>query len=96
VLAAPVEQAGDLSPADLRQGQLLWGSVDSPWVSKVRRPRFSQDLAALGQLEPKLILSRSRPYLCGRRERVDMIRASNVLGMSVGNTEVTGGARWLR
>ena len=61
VLAAPAEQAGDLSPADLRHGQLLWGSVDSPWVGKVHRPRFSQDLASLGQLEPKLILSSHLP-----------------------------------
>jgi hypothetical protein len=70
VLAAPAEQAGDLSPADLRQGQLLWGSVDSPWVSKVQRPRFSQDLATLGQLEPKLILSSHLPPARGLTQQL--------------------------
>jgi hypothetical protein len=70
VLAVPAEQAGDLSPADLRQGQLLWGSVDSPWVSKVQRPRFSQDLAALGQLEPKLILSSHLPPARGLTQQL--------------------------
>jgi len=70
VLAAPAEQAGDLSPADLRQGQLLWGSVDSPWVSKVQRPRFSQDLASLGQLEPKLILSSHLPPARGLTQQL--------------------------
>jgi glyoxylase-like metal-dependent hydrolase (beta-lactamase superfamily II) len=61
VLASPAQEAGDISPAELSQGQLLWGTVDAPWIHKVDRSRFAGELAALRRLAPELILSSHLP-----------------------------------
>jgi hypothetical protein len=61
VLAEPAQEAGEIAPADLSQGQLLWGAVDVPWIHKVDRSRFAGELAALHQMAPELILSSHLP-----------------------------------
>ncbi len=40
------ENAADLSDDDLRDGQVLWATVDSPWLHKVDRTAFARELDA--------------------------------------------------
>ena len=61
VLAAPVQEAGDIPADDLSQGQLLWGTVDAPWIHKVDRSLFARELGALREMAPELILSSHLP-----------------------------------
>ena len=61
VLAEPAQEAGDIPAADLSQGQLLWGTVDAPWIHKVDRSMFARELAGLREMAPELILSAHLP-----------------------------------
>ncbi len=61
VLSSPAQEAGDIAPSDLSQGQLLWGSVDAPWIHKVDRSMFARELSALREMAPELILSSHLP-----------------------------------
>jgi flavorubredoxin len=46
------------APADeLRTAQLLWASVDSPWVQQVEPARFQRSLTPLRELDPSWIFS---------------------------------------
>jgi glyoxylase-like metal-dependent hydrolase (beta-lactamase superfamily II) len=61
--------AGDVSdvPADeLADGQRLWASVDSPWVSVADPAAFAKSLAPLRALDPPLLLSSHLPPAAGR------------------------------
>ncbi|HKC27250.1 MAG TPA: MBL fold metallo-hydrolase, partial [Jatrophihabitans sp.] len=42
---------------DLRNAQLLWSSVDSPWVQQVDPARFQQSLSPVRDLDPSWIFS---------------------------------------
>jgi flavorubredoxin len=66
VLQAPAQNAGDLSAADLRAGQVLWATVDSPWVHKVDRGTFGAELKAIEQMAPEMIFSSHLPVASGR------------------------------
>jgi hypothetical protein len=57
---------GDIPPDALRAGQLLWASVDSPWVHIVDNDRFLATLQPLRAMEPHAILSTHLPPAIGR------------------------------
>ncbi|MEU3823477.1 MBL fold metallo-hydrolase [Streptomyces sp. NPDC030392] len=42
---------------ELRAGQLLWATIDSPWVHLVEDRRFGQALKPLQEMDPELVLS---------------------------------------
>jgi hypothetical protein len=42
------------SPEELRAAQLLWATVDSPWVHAVDRRRYAASLEGLRALEEML------------------------------------------
>ena len=54
-------RADDIPEAELRAGQTTWVSADSPWIHKVDRARFAAELAAVGALEPSIVLSAHLP-----------------------------------
>ncbi|TKG69692.1 MBL fold metallo-hydrolase [Prauserella endophytica] len=56
----------DISADALRAGQLLWATVDSPWVHNVDRDRFLATLRPLHDLNPHAILSTHLPPAIGR------------------------------
>lgn len=47
--------------SDLRAGQLLWATVDSPWVHTVDMTRYLGTLAPIRAMAPELILSSHLP-----------------------------------
>jgi hypothetical protein len=38
------QSAADLSETDLRDGQVLWATIDSPWLHKVDKNAFASEL----------------------------------------------------
>ncbi|WP_158845533.1 MBL fold metallo-hydrolase [Saccharothrix deserti] len=68
--AATADNVGAVPSADLRSGQLLWASVDSPWVHAVDRNLFHDSLAPLHAMNPEFILSNHLPAAVNRTEEL--------------------------
>ena len=65
VLPAQAQEAAAIPAEDLRQGQLLWESIDHPWIHKVDRNKFAGDLEAIRRMDPRHILSGHLPSASG-------------------------------
>jgi hypothetical protein len=61
LLQAVPQNAADLSEKDLRDGQVLWATIDSPWLHKVDRAAFASELDGIRKMAPTLILSNHLP-----------------------------------
>ncbi|GAA2749319.1 MBL fold metallo-hydrolase [Kitasatospora cinereorecta] len=59
------DDAGVLAPADLRDSQLLWASVDSPWLELVDRDTFLTTVHPLRDMAPESVLSTHLPPAVG-------------------------------
>ena len=66
LLSAVPESASDLSDDDLRQGQILWATVDSPWLQWVDGAAFARELDRIRGIEPSMVLSTHLPAAPGR------------------------------
>lgn len=66
LLQAVPQDAGELSAEELRQGQVTWATIDSPWVHKVDRAVFGAELNGLRAMEPTMVLSSHLPAAPGR------------------------------
>ena len=55
---------------DVRAGQLLWATVDSPWVHLVDRAAYERSLGALRDLAPSAVLSTHLPPALGDVDRL--------------------------
>lgn len=56
----------ELSAPELAQRQMLWTSVDSPWVAMADQARFEKTLEPIRDFDPSLILSTHLPPAAGR------------------------------
>ncbi len=65
LLSNPPQNAADLSDKDLREGQIFWATIDSPWLHKVDEGAFAKELKAIRSMEPKMILSSHLPAAGG-------------------------------
>ena len=63
---AGAADVADLPAGELADGQRLWATVDSPWLTGVDRPAFAHSLEPLRKLDPALILSSHLPPATGR------------------------------
>jgi len=61
LLSEVPEDAADLSEEELRQGQVLWTTIDTPWIHAVDTGALARQLDDIRSLEPKLILSDHLP-----------------------------------
>lgn len=61
LLPSVPQRAADLSEKDLRDGQIFWATVDSPWLHKVDSAAFAAELEAVRRMQPKLVLSSHLP-----------------------------------
>jgi flavorubredoxin len=59
------QSAADLSAQELRQGQVFWTTVDSPWLHIVDRDIFARSLQEVRAAEPTMILSSHLPAASG-------------------------------
>jgi flavorubredoxin len=65
LLADVPERAVDLTDEELRDGQVLWATMDSPWLHNVDASVFARELDALRHLEPSMVLSSHLPAADG-------------------------------
>ncbi|MFE7378747.1 MBL fold metallo-hydrolase [Streptomyces zhihengii] len=64
------DSAGDVKEGDLRTAQLLWATVDSPWVHLVDPGRYAETLVPLRVMEPEIVLSTHLPPAAGLAPRM--------------------------
>ena len=62
---AASEDVRDMPAADLRSAQLLWATVDSPWVHVADKDAFRRTVAPVRQMEPEVIVSSHLPPVLG-------------------------------
>ena len=62
---AAADDTRAVQPDDLRAAQLLWATVDSPWVHSVDPGRYEHSLAALRALTPSAVVSSHLPPIVG-------------------------------
>lgn len=74
LLSAVPDNAEDLSDEELRQGQVFWATVDSPWLHKVDTAAFARELNAIREMNASMVLSSHLPAAPGRM--VDRLVAS--------------------
>ncbi len=65
LLAEVPQNASDLSDQELREGQVFWGTVDSPWLHKVDEGALAKELDAVRALAPTMVLSSHLPAAPG-------------------------------
>jgi glyoxylase-like metal-dependent hydrolase (beta-lactamase superfamily II) len=65
LLPAAPENAADLSDQELREGQVFWATLDSPWLHKVDGAAFARELSSIRAMEPALVLSSHLPAAPG-------------------------------
>lgn len=65
LLAAVPENAADLSDEELRQGQVFWATIDSPWLHKIDRSSLARELDSIREMEPTMVLSSHLPAAPG-------------------------------
>lgn len=83
--AAADGNAGDVAADDLRAAQLLWATVDSPWVHTVDRAKYLDSFATLRAIDPALILSTHLPPAVGlTAEFFDMLEQAPQANRFVG------------
>jgi flavorubredoxin len=66
LLQSVPQTAADLSEQDMRDGQILWATIDSPWLRKVDKAAFARELDDVRKLAPSLVLSNHLPPAPGR------------------------------
>jgi flavorubredoxin len=66
LLSSVPESAAEISEAELREGQVFWATIDSPWLAKVDAAGFAKELDAIRAIEPTMILSSHLPAAPGR------------------------------
>lgn len=59
------QNAADISAGDLREGQVAWATIDSPWMHGVDGATLARELDLVARLEPSLILSSHLPAAPG-------------------------------
>jgi hypothetical protein len=65
LLDAVPESATELGEETLRQGQIRWATIDTPWLHGVDASVLSADLERLRRIEPSLVLSSHLPAAPG-------------------------------
>jgi flavorubredoxin len=66
LLSSVPQNAAELSDGDLRDGQVFWATLDSPWLHKVDHAVFAKELDGIRKMAPKMILSSHLPAAPGR------------------------------
>lgn len=61
LVSEPAEVADQISADDLRAGQTLWTTIDSPWIHQVDRARFAANVQSIRALAPSVVLSSHLP-----------------------------------
>lgn len=60
------QNAAELAERDLLDAQVLWATIDSPWLHKVNKDAFVRELDGIRRIAPTMILSNHLPPAPGR------------------------------
>lgn len=61
IIDRPAETAADIEQNTLRDGSVLWATIDAPWLSTIDAEKFDRSLAAIEQLNAEVVLSSHLP-----------------------------------
>jgi len=61
LLSGPAQAAADIPPEKRQAGQLLWATLDAPWLHGVDATKFAANLDRIRQMDPEWILSSHLP-----------------------------------
>jgi glyoxylase-like metal-dependent hydrolase (beta-lactamase superfamily II) len=67
---ATADEVVDVAAAALCEAQLLWATVDSPWVHQVDPAKFTASTDPLRRADPALMLSTHLPPITGRNHEL--------------------------
>lgn len=70
ILERPARGADDIPSSDLEAGQLLWATIDAPWLHKVNESAFAASLNKVRKMEPEMILGSHLPPARRRTEQL--------------------------
>lgn len=70
LLSEPKLEAADIAPSELADGQVLWATIDAPWLRYVGEREFADALDGVRRMDPDLILSSHLPPARGMTERI--------------------------
>jgi flavorubredoxin len=70
VLQAPAGDAAAIEPEALGRGQVLWATVDSPWLHNVDPGKFTRALGRIREMSPSMILCSHLPAARGMTEQL--------------------------
>jgi hypothetical protein len=74
---AQCSDVGEVSTDELRSGQLLWATVDSPWVHNAEAASYLRTFEPIRAMDPAVILSTHLPPATGRvSEFLEMLAAA--------------------
>ena len=65
---ASATDAAAVRPSELRAAQLLWATVDSPWVHKVDQVKYAASFQPLRDFSPSAIFSTHLPPITGAND----------------------------
>jgi flavorubredoxin len=65
-LSTVPQSAADIGEQDLRDGQIRWATIDTPWLHKVDRGALERELEQIRAMAPALVLSSHLPPAPGR------------------------------
>jgi flavorubredoxin len=66
LLSAIPHNASDLTDEELRQGQVFWATLDSPWLHNIDTDLFAKQLRAIREIDPAMTLSSHLPAAPGQ------------------------------
>jgi flavorubredoxin len=90
VLEKPAKDAAAVAPDALREGQVLWTTIDSPWLRHTNESWLAEALNELRRMAPRTILSSHLPPACGMTETfADSLVAARNAAPFVGPDQTT-------
>jgi glyoxylase-like metal-dependent hydrolase (beta-lactamase superfamily II) len=82
---ATTSDVRDVPADDLRSAQLLWATVDSPWVQRVDHDKFQASIDPIRAMDPSVICSSHLPPVVGgTAECLDMLAVAPLADPYVG------------
>lgn len=70
LMSEPADSAAGIGTEKLRDGMVLWATVDAPWLHMANKTLFDKNLDHVRELNPKLILSAHLPFACEMTEEL--------------------------
>jgi flavorubredoxin len=70
VLSSPAQNAADIDAKELSERQILWATIDSPWLHHVDEELFARNLNTVREMSPKTVLSAHLPPASGMTDQL--------------------------